>query len=684
MRLVTSNPLGPRTRGPSFFLALRLLISVSFVFIAGLCAVQAQTKNAANTEDWVAAVKAGDFDKAVAAAQGGQTALGHLMAEADRLNLHKAPLWRALLHYQPTFGGVKSQVDSPWFFQSDRGKTNSQAEMHATLAAFFKQEAKAPLRVSAYCRFIARKDWLEEQLGDTFLAVPKQSCPERAQFEDFLDAHTLTLVFPTSHPSSPASALGHTLIRVDKKDQSQDEKLLNMSINFAAEIPKGVSSLVYTFGGLGGLFSGKFRLLPYHTKLREYRQIENRDTWEYPLKLSQEQVDLVISHAYEMLIAEFDYYFFSENCSYHLLGLLDVAFADDPVAAQFNLWTIPLETIKALDDRGLIADELFVPSDVRALKQRELELTTNEQRIALKAASEGIDSVGADLNELTDERAALVLDTLGDYNRYTRLKEDSSASGLNENERAVLSRRSKLGVRTVEPEVPAPNLAPQLGHDISRVTFGTRTFNGGVTTFELGYRVAYHDLQDPSAAYGTRAAIELFDLALAHDSEDESLFIRRLTLISIESLEPRRGFFKPYSWRTKIEYERETNDSNHRLTFTSGRGISYRLGGERGPLVFGLLEGDLLDDSSLPNNRQAIQLGTRLGVHWEPQRRLRLGLEWEYRELIGGTRRFDSEVSLWATVTAYRNGALVLEAKQRHIQSEDTVSSLGAEWRLYF
>jgi len=633
--------------------------------------------------DWLAAVKAGDFDRAVAEARDGQSALSRIIAEADRLNLHAAPLWRALLHYQPTFGGVKSQVDSPWFFQSSQGKTNSQAELHATLAAFFKQKAKAPLRFSAYCRFIARKDWLEEQLGEAFLEVPKQACPERKQFEDFLDAHTLTLVFPTSHPSSPASALGHTLIRVDKKDQSQDEKLLNMSINFAAEIPKGVSSFIYTFGGLGGLFSGKFRLLPYHTKLREYRQIENRDTWEYPLNLSQEQVDLVLRHAYEMLIAEFDYYFFSENCSYHLLGLLDVAFADKPMTAQFDFWTIPLETIKLLDERGLIADELFVPSNVRTLKQRELELTPSEKRIALKAESQGIDSVEKDLSKLPNARAALVLDTVGDYNRYSRLKEDSSASGLNANERALLSRRSKLGVRTTEPEVPVPNLAPQLGHDISRVRFGARSFNGGVTSFELGYRVAYHDFQDPSAGFGSRSEIELFDITFAHDSEDESLFIRRLTLLNIESLEPRRGFFKPYSWRTKLEFERETNDSSHRLALTTGGGVAYRFGEQRGPLLFGFLEGDLLDDPSLPN-RQAIQLGTRLGAHWEPHRRVRLGLEWEYRELVATTRRFDSEVSLWATLAAYRNGALVLEAKQRHISSEETLSSLGAEWRLYF
>ena len=137
MRLTISNLLGPQIRGPSFmwvfFLVCALAASTAF----------SKTTHAASSQaaPWQAAVKAGDFDRAADLAEGGSSALGRLIAESDRLNLHKAPLWRALLHYRSTLSGVKSQVDSPWFFQSDQGKRNSQAEMHATLAAFFKQEA---------------------------------------------------------------------------------------------------------------------------------------------------------------------------------------------------------------------------------------------------------------------------------------------------------------------------------------------------------------------------------------------------------------------------------------------------------------------------------------------------------------------------------------------------------------
>lgn len=699
------NLYGPPVCGPSWSLACGLVWALwgclfSPIAVAAQTAVIEQPEfsipasisasisaSTPNGSKWQTLVGSGQYDAAVRwaslrAEQGQPSSLSTLVEAADRLALHKMPMWSALLHYHSTFGGVKSQVDSPWFFQSERGKTDSRAELHATLAALFSTAAKAPLRINAYCRFVARRDWLAEQLGDTSELIPAQSCPEFDQYKQYLNAETLTLVFPTSHPNSPASAFGHTLLRVDQPGQAQDEKLLNMSINFAAEVPPGVSPLAYTFGGIGGRFPGTFRLLPYHIKLREYRQIDNRDTWEYALKLDQAQVDLVLRHTYEMLIAEFDYFFFSENCSYHLLGLLDVAFASNPMAQEFSFWTIPVDTIKVLEARDLIDSETFVPSSVRTLKQRELNLTASERQLALKTLNEGLVSISDDLDALPPERAALVLDTVGDYNRYIRLKDDNSASGLSATERALLSRRSKLGLRTDSPVVLAPDFAPQLGHDTSRVSFGTATIDGNNTRFEISYRAAYHDMRDPSTSFGTRAAIELLKVSVARDSLDGEAFLRRVTLLSIDSIEPRRGFFKPFSWRTRIGWERFTANSRHRFTVTSGGGVAYRAESINAPTYFAFLEGDLLDDPSLPN-RTALQLGTRLGVHWEPRRRSRLGLEWEHRELID-TRRYDSLVSAWASLSPTRNGALILEASQRFISNQDDITTLGFEWRWYF
>jgi len=668
-----SSNVGPLFCGPIFIVCL----------LACVFPTVSLATSDSPTANWMAAVATGDYDEAVKLAQANSGDLSSLIAKAADMRLHEQPTWRALLHYQSTFGGVKSQVDSPWFFQSQRGKEDAEAELYATLAAFYHGSSRAPLRLTAYCRFVARRHWLGEQLGDAMNAIPEQECAEFTQYMRYLNASTLTLIFPTSHPNSPASAFGHTLLRVDQAGQSHDEKLLNMSINFSAEVPVTVGGTRYALGGIFGQFPGKFRLLPYHIKLREYRQINNRDTWEFPLKLEQEQVNAILRHSYEMLVAEFDYFFFKENCSYHLLSLLDVAFADDPLALNFSLWTIPVDTVKVLDSRGLVESEDFVPSNIRTLRERENQLSEEEQKIALTATKNGLEAVVGDLEKLPELRQAVVLDTIGDYNRYSRLKKDNSPAGLSAAERSVLSRRSKLSVRTEPPDVAPTDLAPQLGHDTARLSFSGRAFEEDVSRYELTYRAAYHDERDPSAAYGTRAAISLLSISIARDNIDESAYLSQVTAFSIDSVEPRTKFFKPLSWRTSAIWQRGSANSPHRFTLSGGGGVAYRLSEHlNAPIGFAFFEGDLLDDPSLPN-RTAVQLGTRIGVRWAVTARMRFGLEWQHRELVG-KRRYDSAAALWASLSPSRNTALVLEAKEQRILEQDPQRSIGAEWRWYF
>jgi len=671
---VSNLPIGQLERWPIFIVVLFCLGSA---FLPSTALAQIDSS-------WHESVRSGDYDAAVEHATNSSSALGRLISSAKAKQLSDAPMWHALLHYQSRFhsiSSVKSQVDSPWFFQSERGKTDAEAELLATLAALFRTTGKAPLRLSPYCRFIARRAWLAEQLGDLFDAVPKQECPESDRYFEYLNAASLTLVFPGSHPNSPASAFGHTLLRIDQDGQSADEKLLNMSINYAAELPGQVSALSYVFGGIGGGFPGKYHLLPYHIKLREYRQIANRDTWEFPLKLSREQVRQVLAHNYEMLIAEFDYYFFMENCSYHLLGLLNVAFPDDPLTDHFSLWTIPVDTIKLLNDRNLLADDGFVASTVRSLREREKNLSGYERQLALQALNSGVSEIEQGLQNISQERQAAVLDVLSDYTRYTRLKDDQSPTGLSASERAVLSRRAKLPIKSVAPEVKAPDLAPHLGHETARLSISTSAFNSDNSRIELNYRPAYHDLRDPSRAYGTRSAIDFLSVSVARDSMDEKLFLSELTLFSIDSIEPRNQFFKPVSWRTRLGWQKSSAQSAYRLYTTGGAGLAYRLGGEHSPIGFAFLEGDALDDPDLPQ-RHALQVGTRAGMHWELLTRARFGVEWTHRELLG-TRRFNSDIDLWGSVSLSRNSAVVLEASVRRISEAEQQQSFSAQWRWY-
>ena len=604
--------------------------------------------------------------------------LAQLLNQAEASELSNLPMWRALLHYEKNGKGHQSQVDASYFFMDDNGKNDPAAELQSTLAAMFSTTAKKPMRLTAYCRFVARRSWLFDMLPDAKDLIPQQECPEIERFTQYLQAHTLTLVFPAAHPNSPSSAFGHTLIRIDKKDQSPETRLLNMSINFAAEVPPEVSSMAYAVNGLSGGFQGKYRLLPYHIKLREYAQIENRDTWEYELKLTQPQVDQILLHSYEMLISYYDYYFLSENCSYHLLSLLNVAFAEDSLLDDFNWWTIPIDTIKLLRQRGLINDGVFIPSTIKTLRSRREALPAADRKLALSGWKDGLTSIDKQLTTLSTERQAAVLDVISDYNRYERLKSDPSASAMNDKERSVLSRRSKLSVTTLEPDTPATLAAPELGHETARLSTRWVQRRSAADQLEFGFRPAYHDYRDPSHAYGSNAAIDFFNIVAAQDLDTKDYFLRLLRLISIESIEPRGEFFKPISWHTRLDWERPSSSARHRFTFNVGAGGTWAWG-PRAPLAFALLESDLINEGA----HTFMQLGASTGIHWEPSAGFRLGVEADFR------RRLDENVhttvtQAWTSIALGRQFSLVLDTTQERRRNQPLQREASVELRYYF
>jgi len=634
--------------------------------------------------EWLAASQKGDYDLAVALASADtdDTALAQLLAVADEKNLAQNSQWRAFIHYKPALGGRwLSQVDAPHFFMSEQGKRSPKAELDATLAAFYSDNAKAPLRLTAYCRFIARRHWLSEQLGDAAVLLPQKKCPEFERFENYLAADTLTLIFPTAHPNSPSSAFGHTLLRIDRKDQRPESRLLNMSINFAAEVPPGVSNTAYAVKGLAGGFAGKFRLLPYHIKLREYGQIENRDTWEYELALSKAQVDLVLRHAYEMLISDFDYYFFSENCSYHLLSLIEVAYPDEPLTEEFGLWTIPVDTIRVLKERSLAGKGKFVPSSIRTLRARRSQLADEDSQLALLALENGLESIDGQLRGLSERRQVGVLDLLSDYERYSRLKADTSAQGSNDTERLILSRRSKLGIQSADPAVTEPSTAPDAGHGTARIGLNYHYSKQNPELVELTLRPAYHDFRDPSAAFDTKASIELGLLSIAQDLDNSDTFVRQFTLVSIESIEPRGPFFKPISWHTNLKWQRPNADSRHLFTFNVGAGTAIQKN-SRQPVFFIFGETDLVDAPAFDKRRQ-LRLGASTGAHWEPVSGIRTGVEMDYRRQVGNDF-YEATAEAWLGIALAEQISLNLDVSLHKVPGEDADRRASVGVRTYF
>ena len=143
--------------------------------------------------------------------------LNELLDRAEQMNLAERREWHILLHYRPALDGerVISDADDARFFLAPTGKNDPQAELAATLRAFFTPEPVGADPQPAQCAFIARYRWLKAELGFDARRLPPQTCVRFQHWFRELNAEAATLIFASAYLNNPASLFGHILLRLD-------------------------------------------------------------------------------------------------------------------------------------------------------------------------------------------------------------------------------------------------------------------------------------------------------------------------------------------------------------------------------------------------------------------------------------------------------------------------------------
>jgi hypothetical protein len=480
------------------------------------------------------------------------TYLVELIDKGRQAKLASEREWHLLLHYRKNLiSGFTSEQDDQGFFMSPDGKTDPQAELDATLKQFFSEELVGRSKQPAQCAFIARYHWLRERLQFDDSRLPKMACERFDRWFNDFQAQSITLIFPSAYLNNPASMFGHTFLRVDQKGQTEQTRILAYTINFAAYVPPD-AGIAYPILGIFGGYSGYFSTYPYYVKVQEYRDIENRDIWEYRLNFSEDQVKRLLMHSWEFGNASFDYFFFKENCSYHLLALLDYADPTLHLTDEFVLWTVPADTVRLIASKpGLVSNIAYRPSRSNVIRRKRESLTFHERAQADRIAQDvGVVS-SPEFAQLSLERKAFLLDLASDYLRYRIETTDSPPQDLKERNRAVLTARSQLRI----PSEPFPVVPfaeqPELGHKTSRASVGTGWRNND-TFEELTVRAGYHDLLDPEIGYTPDAQIELASISLRHYNRIDQTRIERATLANVVSLSPMDSLFHAPSWKINV------------------------------------------------------------------------------------------------------------------------------------
>lgn len=496
------------------------------------------------------------------------------LSHSDINSLAQLKEWQDLLHYHRVgaIKGTGSQIDDPHFFLAKNGQQDPADELKATVEGFMAGPSLADPNQSAQCRYPARFHWLKKQRPD--LDLPDLACPDFDPWFAQINGESVYLIFPASYLNSPSSMYGHTLFRVKKK--GNDTPLLDYAVNYAANADPDDNQLVFSYKGLTGGYPGVVSVMPYYQKVKEYNFLESRDIWEYKLELTPFEVNQFVRHVWEMKNTYMSYYFFSENCSYQLLTLLDASSPRLNLADEFSIWAIPADTVRALKQANMIDEASYRPSLLNTMSNMLGQL--DDQRIDV--AKKLVDNENLDLESLnaySEQDQARILEVAYQYSRYLAARKKSSLTYLGARSIKLLSLRSKRQKGEVFRPVVAPELRDDQGHKTQRIALSLGEQQSNAYSV-LEYRPSYHDLLDPPGGYLKGAELSMFSGSLRWDAS-QSVEVNTVSFINIRSLSPRNALVIPKSWQVNVGLLRDnTIDDELAFRLKGGAGITQPFG----------------------------------------------------------------------------------------------------------
>jgi hypothetical protein len=455
------------------------------------------------------------------------------------------PYWKILLHLK----NGKSEIDDPAFFLTKEKPFSPYAELNATIAAL--DDANE----SFYCRYPARIAWLKSKAPELFRDKNDTLCHKLEETLQKEDIHYVTLVFPTAYVNSPASMFGHTFLRLDKTDKTP---LIGEAVNYAAQTDE-TNGLIYTYRGLTGGYRGFYSVLPYYKKIKEYSAMEQRDMWEYRLDLDDEEIRRMLYHLYELQGVYGDYYFFTKNCSYNLLWLLQSSDAAPMMTDAFSYKAIPIDTIRALKDAGLIRSVYFRPSQRREMQALVAKI---DDKSLARAFTKSYDI--ALIKEQNQTQQAYMCDLALMQLKHDRTRKKFTKQNYIKKLMQLSRYRSKLP-KGEKVKVSRP-IDPLAAHKSAKVTIGLGTH----ANYSFGFKPAMHDIYDLDRGFTQGAYIDFFALSV------EKGKLQRFDFVSVTSLSVVDRFFKPWSWSVRIGLQRY-KDERSKFTLAGGAGKSAHL-----------------------------------------------------------------------------------------------------------
>jgi len=482
-----------------------------------------------------------------------------------KMKLHLDPQWLTLLHYEKTIDGYQSEIDDPNYFISPNGKINPKAEFDATLQILLN--CSDHLKKESFInRFPARYYWLAGKLNyneqKNIEIIFNQKIKEILN-DEYTHAY---VVYVIPYVRNPESLFGHTLLRIESKTK---KGLLSYSINYSAVVEEFSFKTIYK--GATGRLKGYYVLSYYYNMLNKYSEIEDRDIWEYKLNLTSEEMKLILLHVLELNDIYSDYYFFTENCSYYILRLIDIAQPSLSILPLFSYYMIPISTIRILYEEGIIGDIRYVPSLATEINSMLNNCNYSRYLSFCKKEKLDIGEIQKDIQLKSNCDPLLFAYKTNKY-LYAHKKIDQEIYLSN------ISKLPTVSNQSINLDKDGNDVDPLKGHLPGRlsVTIGN---DENKKYFECSLRLAYHDMIDPRYGHGDYAYLNLLSGKFRFYEGDKDLKIESFDIVDLRTLPPYTLLSKLLSWNFNIGYKRirlKDEKKHHAFNIKYGLGFNYK------------------------------------------------------------------------------------------------------------
>ena len=497
------------------------------------------------------------------------------LQKAQNEKIWMDPQWIKLGHYEKSlFNNYKSSF-AKGFFLNEKGQDSPEKELLTTIEALYSDSEiwTAQFKRHPQCQYLARTKWLHKRLN-----VPTEDilpCEDRVEWKKKLNAQEVSIIFAASDFGNASSSFGHTFLKLINPENAKNKDLIDYGVDYAADADAS-EGIFYAIKGLIGKYEGRFTMLPFHQKIREYLNAEGRDIWEYKLNFSPEEVDFLVDHLLEMENGRAPYFFFNDNCSYQILKALEVVRPEYNMADSFKYFVIPIDTVKKVSrDTDWIGKITYKKS----LKTDYLEGLSQLNLLQKKALDEAIEkqTIAADYELTRDEKAA-VLETA---TKYLVLKSYRTSQDLDNEKYQLFLARAALGQipplftnKVMEP--------PQDSHDSSAIYLGyglqkpysSNSKSDDQPFYSFKFRNALHDLEQKDFGTVPFSQNQMLSLEARYWQNDQQLRFHKATFLSLINLNPSTQLDRNFSWKVDVSiYDQWKED----LEGSGGISLDYSL-----------------------------------------------------------------------------------------------------------